>query len=69
MKKFEILLADHQRRNHAHVVNMDGFFRSERFAMVPEEQQKLMIEQFRTQEHLDKILTRRMELLGLPVCN
>ncbi len=69
MKKFEIQLAEKQRRNRAHLVNMDGFFRSERFTMLPEEQQKLMIEQFRTQEHLDQILVRRMELLGLPVCN
>ncbi len=68
MKKFEIKLANDQRRNFAHLQNMDGFFRSERFAMIPEDQQELMIEQFRVQERLDQILVRRMELLGLPAC-
>ncbi|MDE5850545.1 MAG: hypothetical protein K2H38_10415 [Muribaculaceae bacterium] len=69
MKKFEIRLADQQCRNHAHLVNLDRFFRTERFAMLPQEQQKLMIEEFRVKEQLDAILIRRMELLGLPVCN
>ena len=69
MKKFEIRLAEQQRRNRAHLENLDRFFNSERFSMLPEEQQKLMIEQFKTQERLDQILIRRMELLGLPVCN
>lgn len=68
MKKFEIQLAEKQRRNRAHLENLDRFFNSERFAMLPEEQQQLMIEQFKTQERLDQILTRRMELLGIP-CN
>ena len=69
MKKFEIRLADQQRRNHAHLVNLDRFFRTERFAMLPPEQEKLMIAEFRVKEPLDAILIRRMELLGLPVCN
>ena len=68
MKKFEIRLADQQRKNRAHLENLDRFFNTERFAMLPEEQQKLMIEQFRAQERLDLILRRRMELLGIP-CN
>lgn len=69
MKKFEIRLADHQRRNHAHLVNLDRFFQSERFRQLPDEQKGFMIEQFKAQEHLDYILRCRMELLGLPVCN
>ncbi|MDE6022634.1 MAG: hypothetical protein K2G13_03935 [Muribaculaceae bacterium] len=68
MKKFEIRLAEQHRRNRAHLLNLDRFFRSERFCLLPEDQQALMIEQFKAMEHLDKILTRRMELLGLPVC-
>lgn len=68
MKKFEIRLADQQRRNRAHLENLDRFFNTERFDMLPEEQKKLMIEQFKAQEQLDAILIRRMELLGIP-CN
>ena len=69
MKKFEIRLADQQRKNRAHLENLDRFLDSERFDMLPQDQQELMIEQFKTQERLDFILSRRMELLGLPVCN
>ncbi len=66
MKKFEIRLAEQQRRNRAHLVNFDRFFRTERFALLPPEQQELMIEEFRAMERLDEILVRRMELLGIP---
>ena len=69
MKPFEIRLAKQQCNNRAHLENLDRFFGSDRFAMLPPEQQDLMIEQFKTQERLDQILSRRMELLGLPVCN
>ena len=68
MKPFEIRLAKQQCNNRAHLENIDRFFNSERFDMLPEEQKALMIEQFRTQERLDQILRRRMELLGIP-CN
>ena len=66
MKKFEVRLAKQQCDNRAHVINLDHFFCTERFAALPEEQQQLMIEQFKVQERLDQILTRRMELLGIP---
>lgn len=66
MKKFEIRLAEQKRRNRTHLENLDGFFRTERFAMLPEAQQSLMIAEFQAMEQLDVILTRRMELLGLP---
>lgn len=69
MKKFEIRLAEKHRRNRAHLRNLDRFFRSERFALLPEAHQSLMIEYFKAMEHLDQILARRMELLGLPVCS
>lgn len=68
MKKFEIRLAEQQRRNRAHLVNLDRFFHSDRFAQLPEEHQDLMIAEFRAMEQLDTILIRRMELLGIP-CN
>lgn len=68
MKKFEIQLAEKQRRNRAHLENLCGFINSERFAMLPVEQQDLMREQCDAQRWLDQILVRRMELLGLPVC-
>lgn len=69
MKKFEIQLAEKQRRNRAHLENLEAFSCTERFAMIPEDQQALMLEQIKAQAWLDRILVRRMELLGLPVCN
>ena len=66
MKKFEIRLAKQQCDNRAHLENLDRFFNTERFDMLPDEQKKLMIEQFKAQERLDEILIRRMELLGIP---
>lgn len=68
MKKFEIKLAEKQRGNRAHLMNLDRYFRSQRFAMLPQEQQDLMIAQFKVMEELDAILIRRLELLGIP-CN
>lgn len=68
MKAFEIRLADQQRRNRAHLVNLDRFFNSERFSMLPAEQQNLMIAEFKAMAELDAILVRRLELLGIP-CN
>ncbi len=68
MKKFEIQLAEKQRRNRAHLENLDRFIASDRFGMLPQEQQNLMIEQAEIMCRLDYVLTRRMELLGLPVC-
>ncbi len=68
MKKFEIQLAEKQRRNRAHLENLERFIGSERFEMLPEEQKALMTEQYKAQAWLDRILIRRMELLGLPVC-
>ncbi len=68
MKKFEIQLAEKQRRNRAHLENLERFIGSDRFEMLPEEQKALMTEQYKAQAWLDRILIRRMELLGLPVC-
>ncbi len=68
MKKFEIQLAEKQRRNRAHLDNLVNFVQSDRFALLPQEQQRLMNEQIEAQGWLDQILTRRMELLGIP-CN
>ncbi len=68
MKKFEIQLAEKQRRNRAHLENLCAFVQSERFEMLPPEQQELMMEQRDAMRWLDQILIRRMELLGLPVC-
>ena len=68
MKKFEIRLADQQRRNRAHLDNLDRFFKSERFKQLPYEQQCLMYDQANTMSRLDGILKGRRELLGIP-CN
>lgn len=66
MNPFEIRLAKQQCSNKQHLVNLDRFIASERFRMLPEDQQALMIEQAAAQCRLDYILRRRMELLGLP---
>ena len=69
MKKFEIRLADQQRKNRAHLDNLERFFETERFKQLPFEQQCLMYDQATTMCRLDGILKSRMELLGLPVCD
>ena len=66
MRKFEIRLAKQQCENRAHLENLYRFIDSGRVDELPQEQAELMMEQAKAMLALDRILRRRMELLGLP---
>lgn len=67
MKPFEIRLAKQQHANRAHLENLYRFIDSGRVDNLPQEQAELMVKQSEAMLTLDRILRRRMELLGLPV--
>lgn len=67
MKSFEIKLAKFHHDNRAHLQNLQRFIDSERIDLLPEDHKYLMLKQHQAMLDLDSILSRRMELLGLPL--
>lgn len=68
MKLFEIRLADHHSRNAFHLKNLHRFMAdTDRFNRLDLEDRRLLTEQVKHMESLNKVLESRMKRLNLPI--
>lgn len=68
MKLFEIRLAEHHSRNAFHLKNLHRFMAdADRFNRLDQEDRRLLTEQVRHMEALDKVLVARMKRFNIPV--
>lgn len=67
MQTHEIKLARKHHENRVYLQNLGNFINSPRFAEITPAEQEAMIAQADAMCDLDRALTRRMELRGIPV--